>query len=69
MIEIPPEAVAHESILLIRAWTEPAMPPMTRARLLTVDESNAPTTWSTVAGDQAISSEVLRWLRKTRQSP
>ena len=59
----PQDAGARSAALLIRVWTEPDAPDVLRARLLTLGERHEPTTWSTVAGEAAIASEVLRWLR------
>ena len=63
MIDMSEMDQSPSEALLIRTWTEPAMPHARRARLLTVDADNKPATWSTAVGDAAITQEVLRWLR------
>lgn len=60
------EGNPRSAALLIRVWTESDAPGALRARLLTLGDRHEPTTWSTAAGDAAITQEVLRWLRDVR---
>jgi hypothetical protein len=48
--------------LLIRMWTEPGARDIMRARVLTFQGNEEPSTWATAAGAAAVLEAVERWL-------
>lgn len=57
-------AVPRDAGLLIRIWVEPAMPNLVRARFLSFHQQEAPTSWATAAGEEALISAFTRWLHE-----
>lgn len=62
-VDSAPSSDLRTAVLVLRVWVEPDTEGGLRGRLLTVDEGDGPTTWSTAAGVDAIGREVVRWLQ------